>query len=632
VLLMDDDCRVLWTSPIPGGGQVSPPNIADFDNDGQPEIGVAGASRYAVFEGDGTLKWSSPTQDFSSMSTGSSTFDFEGDGRAEVVYNDELRLRIYDGATGAVRFSIPNPTGTLSENPVIVDVDADDNAEIVVAANNYHFPGPTGIRVFRDRKDGWVNTRRIWNQHAYSITNVNDDGTIPARPATNWLTPGLNTFRSNSQGSGTTSPYAAADVVASEVAASCDRATLAVRLTARVSNQGDAAASAGLKVAFYRGNPASGGTLLGVATLAQVLPRGGSATVGLLLPSAPGGLAEVWAVADDDGTGTGRELECSEANNPGSAMVDLSCVSNLPPVAVCRDVILHADASCQGSASVDAGSHDPDQQPSPLRLTQSPAGPYTLGSHPVSLTAFDGLESATCTATVTIVDTTPPAVSCPAAPVLECAAGSAQATFSAQALDNCGPVSPTCTPPSGASFPLGTTSVTCGATDASGNTGTCSFDVSVRDSLSPTPGADKGLTLWPPNHQYRALSLSECAGEATDVCAGSLPLEQSGRIVRITSDEGEDLRGGGDGHTCGDMRIEGPTRMRLRAERLGGSDGRVYTVHYVVTDPAGNTMPGTCTVRVPHDPSGRAAVDSGPAFCVGEGCPVGQGSSALCAN
>ncbi|WNG40330.1 hemolysin [Archangium violaceum] len=329
VSLLDDNCKLLWTTTIPGAGNGGAPNIADFDNDGQAEIGVAGANAYSVFESNGAVKWSKATRDHSSNVTGSSTFDFEGDGKAEVVYGDEIRLRIYDGATGTVRFEVPHSSGTTYENPVIVDVDGDDNAEIVMIANNYHgYDKFTGIRVFRDKKDGWVNTRRIWNQHAYSVTHVNDDGTIPAHPATNWLTPGLNTFRSNSQGVGSTSPFAASDLqVVSAPASSCNSETLTLTLTARVRNDGAAAASAGLKVAFYRGNPAAGGTLLGVATVPSVIPAGGEANAVLKLATAPGGTAEVWAVADDDGTGTGREVECREDNNAASSTVSLVCES-----------------------------------------------------------------------------------------------------------------------------------------------------------------------------------------------------------------------------------------------------------------------------------------------------------------
>jgi hypothetical protein len=630
VSLLDSDCTLKWTQTIPGGGTGGAPNIADFDNDGQAEIGVAGAARYAVFETNGSLKWSSPTQDNSSNVTGSSTFDFEGDGKAEVIYGDELRLRIYDGATGAVRFNVPHSSGTTYENPVVVDVDADDNAEIVIASNNYGFPGVAGIRVFRDKRDGWVNTRRVWNQHAYSVTNVNEDGTIPTHPVANWRVPGLNTFRSNSQGDGSTSPFAASDLTVSEVRTDCVRATETLQLSARVDNLGDAAASAGLKVAFYAGNPASGGTLLGVATAADVLGAGGSTTVTLALHPAPGGVVDVYAVADDDGSGTGRETECNEANNAGHAPVDLTCVSNLPPVAVCRDVTVAADASCQGGASVDNGSHDPDGQPQPLSLSESPAGPFGLGSHAVTLTAFDGLESARCVGTVTVVDVTPPALTCPAAQVLECRNGGAVATYAAQATDNCGPAPTTCAPPSGSTFPLGQTPVTCSAADGAGNAASCDFSVTVRDTTAPVLGGEKGYTLWPPNHKYVTVTLEECAANAQDACAGELPLNQYGRITRVTSDEVEDANGNGDGRTCQDIRLEGAAAVQVRSEREGTSNGRVYTLHYTVTDASGNSANGTCRVSVPHDQSGRAAVDSGVKYCVGTGCPDGTSGGPLC--
>ncbi|HEY0094434.1 MAG TPA: hemolysin, partial [Archangium sp.] len=167
--------------------------------------------------------------------------------------------------------------------------------------------------------------------------------------------------------------------------------------------------------------------------------------------------------------------------------------------------------------------------------------------------------------------------------------------------------------------------------DAAGNTASCGFSVTVRDTSPPTPGAEKGLTLWPPNHKYVTVTLAQCAASARDACSGELPLERYGRILRVTSDEVEDSLGHGDGRTCDDMDVTvGPTSVRLRAEREGTSNGRVYMVHYTVADASGNSRAGSCRVSVPHDPSGKAAVDSGPKYCVGEGCPEGQGGSLLC--
>ncbi|MCI0331138.1 MAG: HYR domain-containing protein [candidate division Zixibacteria bacterium] len=79
-------------------------------------------------------------------------------------------------------------------------------------------------------------------------------------------------------------------------------------------------------------------------------------------------------------------------------------------------------------------------------------------------------------------DTVNPAVSCPADTVVfrspsEC--DSVVADFSPTASDSCSAVSSVCTPPSGSKFPLGATSVTCVATDGSGNQDSCSFTVIV---------------------------------------------------------------------------------------------------------------------------------------------------------
>ncbi|MDP2305761.1 MAG: FG-GAP-like repeat-containing protein [Pseudomonadota bacterium] len=427
VTLLDDDCTLLWTTAIPGGGMGGAPNIADFDNDGDVEIGVAGASRYSVFETNGTVKWSSVVQDFSSNRTGSSTFDFEGDGAAEVVYADERKLRIYDGATGTIRFEVSHASGTGYENPVIADVDGDGNAEIVISSNNYAFSGPNGIQVYADRTDGWVNTRGIWNQHAYSVTNVNEDGTIPADPDTNWLDPELNTFRSNSQGTGTTSAFAAPDLVASLDALACVEDSYDAVAHITVSNDGDAPSAAGV-VDIYDGDPEAGGALVGFASIAALAP-GVSVTVSQTF-EAPGGTAEIFIVADADEA----DAECDEENTD-SLSADLACTPNDPPVAVCADVYAAADHECLADESIDDGSYDPDGDP--LTITQSPVGPYGPGTTSAELTVCDDSGACdTCTAVIEVVDETAPTVDCGA--TADIAPSDASVDFTATTTDNCG--------------------------------------------------------------------------------------------------------------------------------------------------------------------------------------------------
>jgi hypothetical protein len=143
------------------------------------------------------LKWSRVIQDAGSSRTGSSAFDFEGDGSAEVVFSDEQNLEIYDGSTGDLLFSFALSSCTFHEYPLVADVDADGNAELVAVANSNCGIGPQqGIYVFGSASENWPASRGLWNQHTYHVTNINDDGSIPAAESINWLQPDLNSYRS----------------------------------------------------------------------------------------------------------------------------------------------------------------------------------------------------------------------------------------------------------------------------------------------------------------------------------------------------------------------------------------------------------------------------------------------------
>jgi hypothetical protein len=114
--------------------------------------------------------------------------------------------------------------------------------------------------------------------------------------------------------------------------------------------------------------------------------------------------------------------------------------------------------------------------------------------------------------------------------------------------------------------------------------------------------APSRATLWPPNHKLRTIAISGATDPDSDPVAIT--------ITGVTQDEPVDGRG--DGRTSPDVVLgPGPDQVRLRAERAGGGDGRVYTIAYVAKDPSGASCSGTVTVSVPHDRGGNA-VDSGP--------------------
>jgi hypothetical protein len=314
----------------PGGG--GPPTIADFDGDGLPEIAAAGGYGYVVFEHDGTPKWFAATQDLSSRVTGSSVFDFDGDGAAEAVYNDELFLRVYDGRTGAVRLEQCNTTGTLWEYPLVVDVDADDRAEILVIGNNYGGQrcrdGSTsvaGLSVYGSSTDSWVRTRRLWPQHTYHVTDREDDSTVPRRETRSWERAALNSFRQNVQPDGL---FDAPDLVLLDLALDIAACTTETALVVRVANVGRAGAPAGVPVAVFDVSPDTPGArpVAVVSTTRRLLP-GESEVLRLVVPErlAPGAMASYWVRLNDGPMPLASLLQCRDDNDEGR--LDAFCPS-----------------------------------------------------------------------------------------------------------------------------------------------------------------------------------------------------------------------------------------------------------------------------------------------------------------
>jgi hypothetical protein len=316
---------------IPGGGAGGPPNIADFDGDGIPDLGTAGGEAYVVVQFDGTALtqlWEAPTKDGSSQRTGSSVFDFDGDGRSEVIYADEWYLRIYPGTEpdcpggpgcdgvmtdAEVLFIDINSSRTRTEIPIIADVDGDFKAEIIVSTNNESNQGAigdAGVEVFEDRLDNWVSTLPIWNQHTYHVTNVEPDGSIPVSEPPNWSTPAAspyNSYRRNTQGE--VEQLCAPDLVPGDLmvdGALCPD----LDISAKVINQGCLGVGPGVNVAFY-----DDGALLGVVQTEVAIPAGGSTTVRLELANPGSPPFTIHVVVDDDGNGNGALNECLEDNN-----------------------------------------------------------------------------------------------------------------------------------------------------------------------------------------------------------------------------------------------------------------------------------------------------------------------------
>ena len=162
--------------------------------------------------------------------------------------------------------------------------------------------------------------------------------------------------------------------------------------------------------------------------------------------------------------------------------------ANNPPVAVCTNVVVSADPSnCVANASINGGSYDPDTN-DVITITQIPPGPYPLGTNAVTLLVTDnhGASNA-CAAVVTVLDDTPPDLTCPTSITQTTDPGqcSAVVSFTVSASDCGGILDLSCDTPSGTAFPVGTNFVTCTAVDLALNTNTCIFAVVVQDTEPP---------------------------------------------------------------------------------------------------------------------------------------------------
>lgn len=194
-------------------------------------------------------------------------------------------------------------------------------------------------------------------------------------------------------------------------------------------------------------------------------------------------------------------------------------------------------------------------------------------------------------------DVLPPVIVCPSNVTVECADPSGEVVeFVVTATDECDPApAVTCEPASGSVFPVGTTTVTCTAVDFSGNTSTCTFDVTIKTDTTPPVVSDVSASpdhLWAPNHTMVDV---EVFATMKDDCDPS----PSCKIVEVTSNQ--PINGKGDGNTEPDWEITGDMTLKLRAERSGALGEREYTIHCVCTDASGNHTDFTVEVEVPHD-------------------------------
>ncbi len=309
VRAVDTDGTILWGPlVIQSANIMSPAAIGDIDLDGYPEIITAGGNNLLAINHDGSVLWTAKVTD-ESGATGASIFDFEGDGIPEVVYIDEVEMVAYDGPTGAVKFyNADHSSNTMMDCPIIADVDADGHAEILVSHASM---GGNGLSAYGDRDDSWAPARKVWNQHPYTITNIQDDLSVPVTATPNFTT--FNSFKSAidrmpGESLGWELESAITDVCEDD----CDVGV--VWVVGQVHNKSEDDQPAGVNVTVYGLN---GGDRMPLSTLqtTDVIPSGMSSEplVFEIDASDFASIDGLWLNADDEGTGV--ISECDEDNN-----------------------------------------------------------------------------------------------------------------------------------------------------------------------------------------------------------------------------------------------------------------------------------------------------------------------------
>jgi hypothetical protein len=177
----------------------------------------------------------------------------------------------------------------------------------------------------------------------------------------------------------------------------------------------------------------------------------------------------------------------------GVLSVTTGCVDLDPPVITCpQDASFFADKNCKAKYSGPFATATDDCDSTPV-ITSIPPVPATFngpGTYTITWFATDSMgKTDTCYQKVTVVDGTPPAITCPASIVLE-ADANCSATYSgppASASDYCDPKPRiTSIPPVPATFNgVGVNTITWIATDSSGNADTCFQTVTVTDKMPP---------------------------------------------------------------------------------------------------------------------------------------------------
>lgn len=235
----------------------------------------------------------------------------------------------------------------------------------------------------------------------------------------------------------------------------------------------------------------------------------------------------------------------------------------------------------------------------PVTVNPPSGSLFPLGATTVTASARDAAgNTATGTFTITVVDTTPPALALPDNLTLEATGpDGAIATYAASAHDLVsGDVPVTLSIASGSTFPLGTTTVSVSATDAAGNTATGTFTVAVVDTTPPTLSLPANITVEATGPDGAAAAYS---ATAHDVISGDV-------AVTFSTPSGSTF-------PLGTTTVTGSA-----TDAAGNTATGSFTVTVVDTTPPTLSLPGNLTLEA-TGPDGAVATYTATAHDVVSG-------------
>ncbi|MFN2555956.1 MAG: HYR domain-containing protein [Nitriliruptorales bacterium] len=208
------------------------------------------------------------------------------------------------------------------------------------------------------------------------------------------------------------------------------------------------------------------------------------------------------------------------AGNTGySAFVIKVVDTTAPEVTVPADFAVEAAGPDGAAASYSASAVDLVEGAIEVSCTPASGNTFHIGDSAVTCSAVDraGNEAAS-SFTITVIDTTAPAIVVPADQKIEAtSADGARVNYSASANDLVdGDVIPACLPGSGSTFPLGTTEVTCRASDSKGNEASKSFKVTVVDTTAPAVNVPGSLAAMATSASGATVFYSATASDLVD--------------------------------------------------------------------------------------------------------------------